>query len=389
MIEFTLAGESVISISGYLADVPDPIGVYLTGLDYQIYRGAPNMATLNGIDFPNNFYQVFAFDNNSWGAIQTTAVATTEGAFNTAQIFEFNDRYLYYRADASPVDTNIPILEAFEFELSLNNAQTTGVVPINFEAITPSVIALVGAASSIQNVYFGDQLGTLGGQSYEGELNTWFGFAGLYSASGFEVFNTWLVEGAEDFEGYFDPTANFTTDVEGVYQVFGKGPDQNEIQSLLYAFNPYVNWHDGDFTNGEKEAVAFDSEGLSYAIENFLCAVLPMNAPNPDRFFILFDSGDDQLALAECFPALLTYNIYRFVAVNGVAARFNSWLSYFNGEFTFEYNAPTGEYRFNGLGSLYYGVGIVGSQPAETVPQYAPVKLPCIVSCIPLIDRRL
>lgn len=369
MPQYAKVNDIAIIATGLGTDFPAPSDYVTDFYSPKIGFNAPPLAT----GFANaDTLQAYGYSPGvNWGAIETTDLgfpaidfpwAVSQWSGGTVTALGVNH--------IGTVNPDI-CFTGVEYTISLDGSQQIGVVPVNAGTVTftPATTVQIGTGSSY--CWYNGSPALLNLCRYD---NT---FVGNYIVMGVYNAGIWTMANC----------AHTTTNLsaEFLHGVFGAAPPYKLILDDLQfvyevEFTPEAFGGDnqsGTFTNTEPDVITFDDPVID-ALFAAGMRIGDYDFSTATSDFIAFGDGDD-LILVEIMPASQTYNVI------SVAGFFLIETALYDAGYAYVYSAyDSGSSTFT-----LYGLGPPAA-PSEpiTVPIFTAVKLPCIVNCVPLIDRR-
>lgn len=320
------------------------------------------------------FLEGYIFNNDNWGSFRSTVFSMPEfgGANNITGIF--GDHYLNFTSTSGDWgDGPEVIARTIEFAKALDDTRNDALAPLNIieETFPQRNESNVDVGEFHGN--FGADIGAIIYQRWHDEPGTVY--AAAFISDGVNI----IAKNAFKYES------------QGIEFVYGNYKNGGDYQTYLWDLvagplviswtpEPYINLYDGDFT------CSIDSFGVDDpALQTLLAdgdGILVEFYSN-DRFYInLYDPDTNSTFLLEMFPATLTYNVYELFALNDTAAVIlSNW------------------FTLQGFDDLFFAGLSDETVPLYGLPEMAgmdrttrtpfPILLPCIVPCIPVIDRRV
>lgn len=228
--------------------------------------------------------------------------------------------------------------------------------------------------------FSGNSAGMIGVQEYDADIGNAYAFAAIFDPDTLtiELVNAWVGPPLFAKYNYVNTGGLFA------YTTFVTNSNEVEfgIKQIRWNPQPFVNWYDGTY-DSFIENVTFDDPVFNNAILGDYFWLSNFTG-NSDRFFVSVYNEDYTITLGvlECFPATQTYNVLN---ITGDNPDLLSWVDNIAYDVT---NDAYFVFTENGDGTPLYGFGAVVVNEQLSIPRYTPVRLPCIVNCIPVIDKR-
>lgn len=353
-------------------------------------------AVFNSYDETNGIAIQYTFNSQNFGAVFTEAsvnpagffVQDTGGVSGSVNLFMENANgtdYLHRLItfanfiDGS-VTTDAPVNADFQLAFTSADADWTFKTSYNFATFGPF------AGASLIAV-----------QEYTDFPGTFYVMAAIFDPFNPDGLHNVYNAFTTNF-GFF-PKANFTID-QGQYLTIGTSDDNANIYMISWQPETFVNWKDGVYSF-VTETITFDDAAIQAAIDADLYFIAQQ--PNRyDRFFIalyepgfvsggqvleVFPLGTDETGFPFGSPV---YNVLNFEATSPLAQEMIDNYALDDVAYAESIDAYAVKYLSGGDEIPLYGIGTGSPAPPASlfVPRFTAVRLPCIVNCIPLIDKR-
>lgn len=406
MPEFTkLATVQVILTANAGPSLP-PLGDYLS-VDGE--NGEDDLASQDFIvtymeaqnEGPGSFVLAsYQYTSAAWGVVKSEPIPlTTEQAPDFIQYSNLGYKCL--------LDDNVAgdyTAAIFGMSNFFDNQETTGVA-LTFDLRQKFTAAFVDW--NFKHLYSAAQFDDFGSGmistiEYDADPGTFYTFAAIFDFSNFMA-PLRLVNAYSGPIGFF-PKGNFSANpgsFNGPYITVGSNTNESGIGIQMVTWTPgddWVpgvsgNWRDGAY-NDTWETITFDDPAIQADIDadNFYIQANRQSA-SPSCFFIPVygGGGGDYTYVLEVFPLDQTYNVLIFEP-NPLIPESVDLMAWLENVVRVDEGIEEGYivYSINDDDIPYYGNGMPVIEPTAplAIPRYTPVRLPCIVSCIPVIDKR-
>ena len=376
MAIYTKRFSGVMNVYGYSTGFPSP---YDFATSYSYIGGflPGEIFTYSYNDFDTKIITTYIFNEDGWGAVQTPPPAISEALSNGSYYIPNISAATALLVGVINGDFAVGI---FGYDALLTNSfelvNFTGEFIESFSAAFPNWTWM--AATTIIN--FGDAgWGGLCSVEYDLDLGNSYTFAFSFNyTDGLVLKNAYVLP-----LNYF-PACNFPLGFDTHLTVVINSEPGYGIGLVTWSPETFINWRDGDYSS-TFESLIFDDPEIQQRFNDGYAFI--GTSVNDYSFFVsIYDDDFNYLYSLQAFPDTQDYIVYELIPNDPIAEEILS-----------NYGANTlipksSEYRMGIIGMSgepIYAVGIPGEPvAARSIPRYQPVRLPCIVNCIPLIDKR-